>query len=583
VKTERVVPAEVDFASDPLAPRSPVFDDLYHPRAGALEQARHVFLAGNGLPPRWRACPRFVIAETGFGLGHNFLATWQAWRDDPARCERLDFISVDKHPLRRDGLARAHAASPLPDLARALIDAWPPLTPNLHHLDFEGGRVRLLLGFGDATALLRHLVARVDAFYLDGFVPARNPAMWSPELFHAVARLAAPGATAATWSAARVVREGLARAGFEVQLAPGQGGKRDITLARFAPRFVPPAPPGRRLPAHAPEHALVIGAGLAGAASAHALARRGVACTVIERHALPATEASGNPAGLWHGTVGAGDGPHQRWFRSAALHAAQAIDDALRRGVPGSMQGLLRLESARDLTSMKALCEAQGLPDDYVQAWDAAAASARAGVPIARPAWFYPRAGWVAPAALAAHWLSDARIGQRLGVRVDRLEATSAGWLARDRDGRVIAEAPVVVLANAVDTLPWAGLPAEALQARRGQVTSVAARDALLHPRLPVASGAYALGLPDGSLLLGATNQGEDGDAALRESDQQENLARAAALFDGHAVALAGTPLDGRVGWRAATRRGWWRVALGCSCSRGWAHAASRRHHSPPS
>ena len=292
MKTEPIVPAEVDFASDPAAPRAPAFGDVYHPREGALAQAREVFLAGNGLPPRWQGRTRFVILETGFGLGHNFLAAWAAWRDDPARCGQLHFVSLEKHPLTHDDLQRALARAPWPELARQLTDAWPPLTPNLHRLDFESGRVRLQLAFGEATVLARELVADVDAFFLDGFAPARNADMWSPPLFAALARLAARDATAATWSAARAVRDGLAAAGFEVRAAPGPGFKRDITLARYAPRFVPVRPPGRALPAAPPAHALVVGAGLAGAATARALARLGVPCTVLDRHDQPASQTT---------------------------------------------------------------------------------------------------------------------------------------------------------------------------------------------------------------------------------------------------------------------------------------------------
>ena len=96
-----------------------------------------------------------MVLETGFGLGNNFLATWEAWRQDPARCRRLVFVSVEKHPLRRDDLARAHAGQPLADLAAQLLAAWPPLTGGLHALRFEGGQVELLLGLGDARDLLR--------------------------------------------------------------------------------------------------------------------------------------------------------------------------------------------------------------------------------------------------------------------------------------------------------------------------------------------------------------------------------------------------------------------------------------------
>jgi len=119
MKTQPVRPARIEFPPDG-PPRAPDFDDLYHPRAGALTQARHVFLGGNRLPGRWAGRPRFTVLETGFGLGNNFLATWDAWRSDPARCERLHFVSIEKHPPTREDLARAHAASPWP------ANWWPP-------------------------------------------------------------------------------------------------------------------------------------------------------------------------------------------------------------------------------------------------------------------------------------------------------------------------------------------------------------------------------------------------------------------------------------------------------------------------
>ena len=141
MKTRPVVPARIAF--DDGLPHAPEFGDVYHARIGALAQARHVFLGGNGLPGRWAGRDRFIVLETGFGLGNNFLATWDAWRRDPARCERLFFVAVDRHPPGVEDLRRAHAGSELPELARALVDAWPALTPNLHPLEFDGGRVRL--------------------------------------------------------------------------------------------------------------------------------------------------------------------------------------------------------------------------------------------------------------------------------------------------------------------------------------------------------------------------------------------------------------------------------------------------------
>src|SRR6185295_6726233 len=180
MKTEPIRPAEIRFSDG--VPFSAEFGDVYHPAAGALLQAEHVFLAGNGLPARWQGRTRFVVLETGFGLGNNFLATWDAWRRDAQRCDTLVFISTELNPLRRDDLQHVPREPAWAALAPQLEAAWPPLTPNLHRLSFEGGRVQLLLALGDARDWLPELVAEVDAFYLDGFAPARNPDAWDSRL-----------------------------------------------------------------------------------------------------------------------------------------------------------------------------------------------------------------------------------------------------------------------------------------------------------------------------------------------------------------------------------------------------------------
>ena len=217
-------------------PFSPIYNDIYHSSAGAHAQANHVFLAGNGLPERWAQRAQFSIVETGFGLGLNFLATWQAWRDDPRRCRTLHFVSLEKHPLAVADLAQVHAAWPeLAPLAEELRRHWPALEAGAHELEFDGGRVRLTLYFGDAVTLLPTLDTAADAFYLDGFSPAKNPELWSPALCGLLARLAQPGATLATWSVAGGVRRALAAAGFVVARRPGFAGKRQMLVGRFGP------------------------------------------------------------------------------------------------------------------------------------------------------------------------------------------------------------------------------------------------------------------------------------------------------------------------------------------------------------
>ena len=554
MNTAPIEPVALSFNDDGL-PFSARYCDIYHPRAGALVQARHVFIDGNGLPARWQAREHFVVLETGFGLGNNFLATWQAWRDDPQRCARLVFVSVEAHPLTRDELAAAHAGSALPELADALQGAWPPLTPNLHTLDFDGGRVQLLLAFGDVQAWLPELVLAVDAFYLDGFAPATNPRMWDQRVCKALSRLAAPGATLATWSAAHALREHLTTAGFEVRLAQGTGGKRDITLARFAPAFTPRHAPSRNLARVGVEpHALIIGGGLAGCAAAWALAEQGWRSTLFERHPQIAAEASGNPAGLFHGIVNAQDGVHARFNRAAALMARQAVQIALAdHGVAGAVDGLLRLEADASSTTMQATLRALGLPAAYVQAIGAEHASTLSGLDLHHAAWFYPGGGWVQPAGLARAWLERAapHVEIRCGAEVQSLQRHATGWRLCDASGATLGEAATVVLANAGDASRLLGASDWPVDKIRGQITLLPAGTLTL-PRIPVAGAGYllpALSDAGNSAMFGATAQRGDDDASVRESDHRANLAQLAQLI-GHPIDVDPAAMQGRTAWR---------------------------------
>jgi tRNA 5-methylaminomethyl-2-thiouridine biosynthesis bifunctional protein len=560
VKTAAITPAQVVRDADGT-PVAPAYGDVYHPRGGALAQARHVFLAGNGLPARWAQRRRFVILETGFGLGNNFLATWEAWCAAPQRGELLQFISIEQHPLRREDLIEFHRGSALAPLADQLADAWPPLTCNLHRLAFDDARVQLLLCLGDVSAWLPELVAQVDAFYLDGFAPARNPDMWQPRLFKALARLAAPEATAATWSAARIVRDGLSAAGFEVARAPGSGAKRDITLARFAPRFTPRRAPARRAAASQAQRAVIVGGGLAGCALAWALAERGWRTRVIDRHPEPAGEASGNPAGLFHGIVNAQDGAHARLHRAAALEASRAVADAIaQHQVAGRIGGLIRLETMPgDVAAMQRIVATLGLPADYVQALDAEAASARAGIHLLHPAWFFPGGGWVDPRGLARSFL--ARAGTRCdwsgGLQIDRIDASPQGWRLLDLAGDTIDAAEVVVLANGADSLRLLDAPPWPIESIRGQLSGLDAAHVRAHrwprPHLPIAGAGYLLPHDDGSLWFGATTQADDVDPAVRLADHRVNIAQLEHLL-GQPLALDLSELRGRTGWRCTSR-----------------------------
>ncbi|MDE2595141.1 MAG: tRNA (5-methylaminomethyl-2-thiouridine)(34)-methyltransferase MnmD, partial [Burkholderiales bacterium] len=591
----------------PGVPYSALYDDLYHGEAGAAAQAQYVFLQGNNLPGRWQGRDQFVVLETGFGLGNNFLETWAAWRADPQRCRHLFFVSIEKHPLSLADLRRVHASatpSTLP-LAERLIAAWPVLTPGLHTLNFDdaGGQVTLLLGLGDVADVLPSLVMQVDAFYLDGFAPSKNPQMWDEAMLSRLGRLAAPGCTAATWTVARSVRDGLTQAGFAVSRLPGFASKRDMIQAVYAPRHTPAPPPGgyQAAPVAAHRHAIVVGAGLAGCVATWALCREGWQVTLIDQQPGPAQEASGNPGGLFHSIVHGEDGIHARAHRAAALAISALATPWIESGrLAGQSQGLLRLDPKTSPTDAQALIDKLALPADYVQWLDREQALDVAGMDVPSGGWLFKQAGWLHPAGLAQLLLDDARawanqhgvsLIERFGQKVSRIhkaDETGGGawevWTEEDTSAQAATSAStlrfepfranslVLTCANQVNALlqtlaPEQAVPPCPLTPIRGQVTTlspdVSTGRAQL-PRLPVAGSGYTLTLPDGRLLCGATTQHHDTCAEVRTADHIHNLGQAlrlgalqivpAEMLDDALNALATDDSTwGKTGWRATT------------------------------
>ena len=208
-------------------PVSTRFDDPYFSLADGLAETRHVFLAGNGLPGRF--APGFRVAELGFGTGLNLLAALAAWRDS-ATPGPLRYTSFEAFPISAAEMLRAQAA--FPELAPLAAELAPFWAAGAREIELADLRFRLVVG--DARRSVPGWTGTADAWFLDGFAPARNPELWEPALLAAVARRTAPGGTAATYTAAGHVRRALAAAGFEVTRAPGFGTKRHMTRAWMA-------------------------------------------------------------------------------------------------------------------------------------------------------------------------------------------------------------------------------------------------------------------------------------------------------------------------------------------------------------
>jgi tRNA 5-methylaminomethyl-2-thiouridine biosynthesis bifunctional protein len=513
-----VVPGSYELRDD--TPYSPAYGDVYHSAAGGPAQARHVFLAGNELPARWGRRERYVILETGFGFGLNFLATWRAWKDDPHRCRRLHFVAVEKHPFALVELRALHERYPeLQEEASALHAAWPPLVSGAHRLEF--GDVVLTLFFAD-IAVLRDLRLSADAIYLDGFAPAKNPEMWTHQVMRALSRLAAPGATLATWSVAAPVREALQATGFAVQKRAGFGGKREILTGHKNDDSRHFSPLERS--------AVVVGAGVAGAAVCERLCARGWEVELHERHAEPAQEASGNHAGAFHPVLTPDDSIFARLTRAAFLYALPYWERL--PGVQHDRCGVLQLaRSGKEIASQRAAVAA--LPAEYAQLVSREEASEHAGVPVAAPGLWFPQGGWIKPRTLVRAQL------EMCGQRLQRRFASTVEALPR---------APVVILANAGEAPKLCPVPHLRLRSVRGQLTYVP-EDALEAPHVVVLRGGMVLPAIDGVCVAGATYDLEDPHAALREEDHAGNLERLRAILGVEVRA----PVQGRVAFRAVT------------------------------
>jgi len=529
-------------------PQSALYGDVYFSSADGLAETRAVFLAGCDLPNAWTGRDHFTVAELGFGTGLNIAALLDLWRREKTAHsrrggQRLHIFSIEAHPITRDEAGRALAVWPeLGEAAQVLLDHWPGVARGFHRIDLPGFDATFDLAVMDVEPALAAWDGAADAWFLDGFSPAVNPAMWREEILAAVAARSAPGARAATFTVAGAVRRGLATAGFQVDKRPGFGRKKE-RLEAVMPGTPDLAPRPRRL--------AVIGGGIAGAAMARAAraacAEGGLEVVVFDDGQAP---ASGNPAALVTPALDAGGGrraalPAQAFARAVALYAD------LETQQPGAIiaRGALKLSVAPRDGERHAAVAAQDLfePGAMVVV-DAADAAARLGEP-APDALSMADALVVEPARIIAAWR-----GEAVAARVERLAHEDGAhedgaWRLYDAQNRLLDTVDAVVLAGGADQARlW---PAAPLRPVRGQASWTD------HPlSAPVAFGGYAIPTR-GGMLFGATHDRDTFDTDARETDDRRNLEALAkglpVLAARLAARLADAPLQGRAAVRATT------------------------------
>jgi tRNA 5-methylaminomethyl-2-thiouridine biosynthesis bifunctional protein len=501
---------------------------------------------------RWAGRRNFTVLQTEFDAGRLFIDTWAAWRDDPQRCERLHFVAV----AALESLDIPDALVHQPTLSQFLIDAWPMRVTGLHRLEFDDGRVVLTLAVGELGSMLQKLWLRADAFYLC----LSNTNTKAAFIAKALARIAGNDATLCA-EAHPLLARALEDAGFICDEIPGAA----YVKARFAPRW--------RVRRHEPpvafaieassqgqttRHAIVIGAGLAGCAITERLASRGWRVTLIERHESLARDASGNPAGVFHPIVWRDDSIAARLTRAGFLYARRRWSELERAGhdLGRSRQGLLQIaDSSDDARAIASAIARFGLPASYVIAVDQHEASRLAGQPVARAGWFFPHGGWISPATVCAAQCATAGnlLTSRFSTEIARIERENGAWTAFDTAGRAIAQAPVVILANAGDAQRIASLHGLPTRGVRGQLTllNTSPLDGL---RVPIVGDGYAVPLGAHRTLTGATYDLDDTETRLQPIGHTENLERVAKMLPAlNSFAPEPAALEGRVAFRSVT------------------------------
>ncbi|MCL7944816.1 bifunctional tRNA (5-methylaminomethyl-2-thiouridine)(34)-methyltransferase MnmD/FAD-dependent 5-carboxymethylaminomethyl-2-thiouridine(34) oxidoreductase MnmC [Marinobacter sp. ATCH36] len=537
-------------------PCSTRFDDIYFSRDDGLEESRHVFIRHNQLAERFArvsAGGSFVIAETGFGTGLNFLAAWQAWEaENPGDDRCLHFVSAERFPLDREDLSQALSLWPeLGDYAARLLEHYPPPVHGAHRLVLAGGRIRLTLFFGDVLEAWRELDFHADAWFLDGFAPAKNPGMWEEAAITALRRHSKPGTTLATFTAVGEVRRLLTNAGFNMRKLPGFGRKLEMLAGQL------PAEPEvscTKSPI-ASRPIAIIGAGVAGSLLARNLAERGCDVTLIDKAPEAGTAASGNYQGALYVKLGVEFNDQAKLGLSSLLFSQRYY--AQSGGEYWHPTGLIQLAYNDSEANRQSRFTARNdYPPAVLSAVNASEASRLAGIPLQSGGLWFPHSGWLEPGMLCRSLTNHPRIQRCFGFDVHRLTPCNGKWhVAGTGEQDVVADRVVICAGHLSPKL----IPLRnefRFRTIRGQVSHLP-ESSLNKPAVVLCGPGYINPAHQGIALAGASFDLHDHSPALSTESHRENLSMLASMVP-EALNVKAEPIDpamleGKVGFRCTT------------------------------
>ncbi|MDP0587921.1 MAG: bifunctional tRNA (5-methylaminomethyl-2-thiouridine)(34)-methyltransferase MnmD/FAD-dependent 5-carboxymethylaminomethyl-2-thiouridine(34) oxidoreductase MnmC [Candidatus Endonucleobacter bathymodioli] len=547
-------------------PISPRFNDVYFSKISGIDETRYVFLEQNKLSARFSQLSadqhnnRFIIGETGFGTGLNFLCTWQLFEQTASKNSQLHFFSTEKYPLHISDLSKALSLWPeLSEYADLLIQSYLPTSNGFHHLCFSEGRVRLTLLVGDVLDTLPLIEAKVDAWFLDGFAPSKNPDMWQPNLFKVMSEKSNLHATYATYTVARMVRDGLTSAGFSVIKAPGFGSKRNMIYGCLSQPFKQPThkQPWNIYPIHhdIAKTVAVIGGGLAGTSCAHSLAQRGWHVILFEQHEQLAKEASGNPQGILYAKLSAHNTPLSRLITQGYCYSLNLIRQ-LDKKHPGTRHacGVIQLCTSERIRNRYLQLDQQ-YPPEFLQFLDKTQLSNIAGIDVLHDGLFFPESGWVSPPQICQQLVQHQNIRVKTHTPIDQLLFKDNLWLMTSA-GKTIFTTKTVVVAGGISTPQLPQLAHIPLQGIRGQITKITTTEQSKKLRVCICGDGYVAPATQGFHTIGATFDFNSNSSTVSHIDHEKNLSMQAKWVPSFSESSGGKSLTidgGRAGVRSTT------------------------------
>jgi tRNA 5-methylaminomethyl-2-thiouridine biosynthesis bifunctional protein len=495
-------------------PRSAMFDDVYFSAEDGAAETQHVFLDGNNLPAAWQAKPRFTIGETGFGTGLNFLLAWELFDRTAEPGAFLDFVSVEKYPLSVEEIRKGLSpwAERLSPYLEKMLAQYPMCVPGFHRIVFDG-RVALTLVFDDANDALVEIDGNIDAWFLDGFTPAKNPDMWTEKVFGEMARLSHAGTTLATFTAAGFVKRGLREVGFTVEKRKGFGSKRDMLAGAFEGSPLDPPASGVRT-IH------IMGAGLAGCSMAYVLKQYGFEPVLHDPNGI-ASGASGNPVGIINPRLSALRTAESDFYMAAFSQTVRTF--AVMEGVDYQQCGALHLinddEKEKRFTRT---AENWGWGTDHMRMLCASEASEIAGVKLNDRALYLSGSAKINPSALCKFYVRDIPL-----------------------ESAVPPKDAIIVLANGAAVIDW--IPDLPIHTVRGQITLARGSEQSAKLKTNICYGGYISAPLNGIHAVGSTFQKWMVDTNTLAEDDAANLESLAK----HVTGLGALEI---IGHRAALR-----------------------------